>query len=102
MGNKFKDIDIKNRTWYFQWNDQYKKILIQKIKIYKKSCKNILVYYIRYATVRDLRYVKISSVNPLHLVINKINRYIEDSNGNKYLTLVPTGESKDTNNDDSY
>ena len=28
--------------------------------------------------------------------MNKINGYIEESNGNKYLTLVPTHESKDT------
>ena len=29
------------------------------------------------------------------LIINKINGYIEEGNGNKYLTLVPTNESKD-------
>ena len=27
---------------------------------------------------------------------NARNRYIEECNGNKYLTLIPTGESKDT------
>ena len=38
----------------------------------------------------------IISLNPLNLTINKINGYIEESNGNKYLTLIPTDESKDT------
>ena len=32
---------------------------------------------------------------PLNLIINKINGYIEESNENKYLKLVPTAESKD-------
>ena len=39
--------------------------------------------------------MKINSVNPLYFTIDKINGYIEESNGNKYLTLVPTDEGKD-------
>ena len=46
-------------------------------------------------TVKDLRYIKINSVNPLYLVDNKINGYFEKINGNKYLTLVPTDKSKE-------
>ena len=46
--------------------------------------------------MKDLRYVKSNSVNPLYLIIDKINGYIKESNGNKYLTLIPTAESKDT------
>ena len=34
-------------------------------------------------------------VNPLQLMFNKINAYLEETNGNKYLMLVPTNESKD-------
>ena len=37
-----------------------------------------------------------NSVKPLYLVINKINGCIEESNRNKYLTQVPTDESKNT------
>ena len=33
-------------------------------------------------------------VNPLLLISNKVNGYFEEINGNKYLTLVPTNESK--------
>ena len=47
-------------------------------------------------TVKDLKYVKINSAIPLYLIINEINEYIEEGNGNKYLTLVPSGESKNT------
>ena len=32
---------------------------------------------------KDLRYMKINSVNSLCLILNKINGYIEKSNGNK-------------------
>ena len=35
-------------------------------------------------------------INPLYLIINKINEYIEKSNGDKYLTLVLTDEIKET------
>ena len=41
------------------------------------------------------KYIKINSVNPLYLTFNKVNGYFEKTNGNKYLTLVPTNESKE-------
>ena len=47
-------------------------------------------------TVKDLSYAKINSANPLSLIINKITRYIEENNGNKYLMLVSVKESEDT------
>ena len=47
-------------------------------------------------TVRNRICLKIDSVNPLYLIIDKINGYIEKSSGKKYLTLVPTDKSKDT------
>ena len=67
-----------------------------KSKIDKTSNKNILIYYIGYVMVIDLSYVKINSVNPIYLIANNINGYIEESNGNKFLTLLPTDERKDT------
>ena len=39
--------------------------------------------------------LKIFSVNRLYLVFGKVNGYFEEMNGNKYLTLVPTNESKE-------
>ena len=44
-------------------------------------------------TIKDSKYVKINSVNPLYLNTNKVNGYFEAINGNKYLTLVPTNEN---------
>ena len=45
-------------------------------------------------TIKESRYVEIIGVNNLNLIINKINGCFEEINGNKYLTLVPTDESK--------
>ena len=46
-------------------------------------------------TIKDLKYVKINCVNSLYLFINKVNEYFEEINKNKYLTLLPTNESKE-------
>ena len=50
----------------------------------KKSYKNIITYYIGYITIKNLSYVKINSVNPLYFIINKVDRFIEKSNGYKH------------------
>ena len=96
MNIKFKDISIKNRTYYF-FDDiiNIKCFDPNNIKIDEKSYKNILIYYIRYVMIKDSKYIKINSVNPLYLTINKMNKYFEESNENKYLMLVPTNESKE-------
>ena len=65
------------------------------IKIYEKSYKNIFIYYIAYVTIKNSKYGKINRVNPLYLMLNKMNGYFEAINGNKYLMLVPTNESKE-------
>ena len=74
MSNKVKDIDIKNQTYYF-FNDiiNIKNFDPSNIKIDEKSYKNILIYYIGYVTIKDLKYVKINSVNPLHLTFSEVN-----------------------------
>ena len=76
MSNKIKDRDIKNRTYYF-FDDiiNIKNFDINNIKIDEKSYKNIFIYYIRYVTIKDSKYVKINSVNYLYLIFNKVNGY---------------------------
>ena len=70
-----------------------KKFDPNNIKMDEKSYKNILIYYIGYVTIKNLKYVKINSINPLYLFINKVNVYFEEIIKNKYLTLLPTNES---------
>ena len=40
--------------------------------------------------IKDLKYMKINTVNPLYLIFNRVNRYFEEINENKYLMLFPT------------
>ena len=61
----------------------------------KSYTKNILIHHIRYVMKNDSKYAKINSVNHLYLIFNKVNGYIEEVNGNEYLTLVPANNSKE-------
>ena len=96
MSNKVKDVNIKNRTCYF-FDDiiNIKNLDPNNIKIDGKTYKNILIYYIGYVTIKDSKNVKINSVIHLYLIFGKVNGYFEEINGNKYLVLVPTYESKE-------
>ena len=60
----------------------------------EKSYSNTLIYYIAYVTIKNLKHVKINSVNPLYLMLSNMNEYFEEINGNVYLTLFPTIENK--------
>ena len=96
MSNKVKDIDIKNRTYYFfNYIIDIKIFNPNNIKIDKKSYKNILICCIGYVMTKDLKYVKINGVNTLNLIFKKVIGYFEEINGNKYLTLAPTNEIKE-------
>ena len=65
MSNKVKDIDLKNRTYYFfNHRINIKNFDANNIKIDEKSYENILIYYIGYVTIKDLKYIKIYNVNP--------------------------------------
>ena len=39
-------------------------------------------------------HVKVNSVNPLHIIVDETDRYIEEINGNKYLIFTSTDEIK--------
>ena len=74
-----KQINIKNRTYYF-YNDMiniknFDQILL---KIDRKSYKNIGIYNIGYITIKKIDDCdKIYSVNPLYLLVNHASGYIE-------------------------
>ena len=96
MSNKVKDIDIKNCTYYF-FNDviNIKIFDPNNIKIDENSYKNIFICYTGYVTIKDLKYVKTNSVNRLYFIFVKVNGYFEEINGNKYLMLFHTKDSKE-------
>ena len=80
-----KQIDIKNRTYYF-YNDiiDLKTFDERLLKIDKTSYKNIGIYYIGYITIKTIDdYETIYSVNSFYLRIDHASGYIEEENGNK-------------------
>ena len=93
---EIKQINIKNRTYYF-YNDQIdlKDFDARLLKIDKKDYNEIDIYYIGYVTIeKNADYNNINSVNPLYLMINQMighfecNSFecnsIEEKNENKY------------------
>ena len=77
-----KQINIKNRTYYF-YNDQtdLKDFDAKLLKIEKKDSNKIDIYYIGYVTIKkNGDYNKINSVNPLHLIINEMIGHSEEKN----------------------
>ena len=75
-----KQLNIKNRTYYF-WNDQIniKNFNPALLKLDKKSPIGANIYYIGYVTKKPE--YNIDSVNPLYLVIDEIDGFIEEKNG---------------------
>ena len=73
-----KEINIKNWTYYFS-DDMIniKGFDSRLLKIDKKSYKNIETYYNGYITMKYSDYVKVNSVNPLYLIIGKVDGYME-------------------------
>ena len=93
-----KQIDIKNRTYYF-YNDiiDPKKFDARLLKIDKKSYKNIGIYNIGYSTIKRIDDCEnIYSVNPLYLLNDQANGYIEVKGVNKYLIVDSTYENKES------
>ena len=92
-----KQIEIKNRTYYF-YNDMInlKKFEQNLLKIDKKSYKKIGIYNIGYITIKKIDdYKSVYSVNPLYLQVNHANGYIEEKNENKYLIFDSKDENKE-------
>ena len=89
-----KQINIKNRTYYF-YNDiiDIEMFDSNMLKLDKKTYKNLNIGYV---TITKIGYgYDINSVNPLYLHINNVNGYIEEINEDKYLVFDDTHENKE-------
>ena len=94
---KVKQINIKNRTYYF-YNNQInlKDFDARLLKVDKKDYNEIDIYYIGYVTVKKIANCNnINSVNPLYLMINEMTGHFEEKNENKYLVLDDVDENKE-------
>ena len=78
MGN-IKEINIKNRTYdFFDDMINIKDFDPSLLKIDKNSYKNIGIYYIGYITIKNSDFVNINIVNSLYIIINEVDRSIEE------------------------
>ena len=96
MGS-IKEINIKNRTYYF-YNDiiDIETFDSNMLKLDKKSYKNLDIYNIGYVTIKKIGAdYDINSVNPLYLLIDNASGYIEEINKDKYLVFDVTDENKE-------
>ena len=92
-----KQVNIKNRTYYF-YNDimDLKDFDTKLLKIDKKSYKNLDINYIGYIAIKKIDdYESIYGVNPLYLRTDHASGYIEEKNGNKYLIFDSVDENKE-------
>ena len=92
-----KQIDIKNRTYYFyNYMINIKNFDPVLLKIERKSCKNIGIYNTGYITIKSIDDCEtIYSVNPLYLPVNRASGYIEEKDVNKYLIFDSADENKE-------
>ena len=88
----FKPINIKSRTYCF-YNEliNIKDFDPSLLKLDKKSSKNITMYYIGYVTKKP-KY-NINTVNPLYLLVDEIDGFIEKKEKSKYLNTSVTGSN---------
>ena len=66
------------------------------LKIDKDSNQKINICFIGYLTMKIISgYKNINSVNPLYFIVYKVDGYIEEINGNKYLVFASTDENEE-------
>ena len=86
---KVKQVQIKNRTYYF-YNDiiNIEEFNLGLLKIDKKLYRDIDICYIGYITIKKTVDCKnIYNVNPLYLIIGKVDGHIEEHSGNIYFSF---------------
>ena len=96
MGS-IKEINIKNRTYYF-YNDiiDIKTFNSKNLKLDKKTYKDLDIYNIGYVTIKKIGdYYDVNSVNPLYLRIDNASGYIEKINEDKYLVFDVRDKNKE-------
>ena len=77
-----KQVNIKNRTYYFYNIIDLKDFNARLLKVNKKSYKSINIYYIGYITILKIDdYESIYSVNPLYLRINHASDILKETMG---------------------
>ena len=92
-----KELNIKNRTYYF-CNDliNIKNFHSNLLKIDKKPYRYIDIYYIGYIMIKKISDCKnIHSINPLYLIIHSATGQFKEKYSENYLCLDSTDKYKE-------
>ena len=86
-----KQLNNKNRTYYF-YNGLINVLNFESnnLQLYKKTWKDIDIYYINFVDRNKPEDWKVNSVNPLYLIIDKVFCSVGEENGIKYLKIEKT------------
>ena len=81
-----KQLDIKNRTYYF-YNDLIIVLNFEasNLKLDKKTWKDIDIYFIGYVDKKPDW--NVNSENPLYLLINRVYGIVSEKNGARFLKI---------------
>ena len=91
-----KQINIKNRTYYFYDIIDLNNFHARLLKVDKKSYKNIGIYNTVYMKIKKIDDCEnIYNVNPLYLSVDHASGYIEEKGVNKYLIFDSKDENKE-------
>ena len=84
---KFRKMNIRNKTYYF-YNDliNIKDFNARLLKLDKKNINRS--WYLLYWLCHKKPEWNVNSVNPLYLMINRIDSFIEKKNGDKHLNIA--------------
>ena len=75
--NELKGIEIKNRTCYIFITVSINNHNLINVLLTEKSYENVLIY--------DFGYKNPYCAIPLHIIFDKVERYIRKNDGTKYL-----------------
>ena len=89
-----RQMKIKNRTYYF-YNDliNIKDFDSRLLTLDKRTPMNFGIYHIGYVIKKPEW--NTNSVNPLYFMINRIDGFIEQKNGDKYLNIASTDRNSE-------
>ena len=89
-----KQFNIKNRTYYF-YNDliNIRDSDARLLKLDTKISMGLDIYYIGYVT--KISELNVNIVKPLYLMINRIDGFIEEKTGDKYLNIADTDRNSE-------
>ena len=88
-----KQMNIKNKTYCFFNDITFKYFDPNLLKLDKKISMDLGIYYIGYVTKKPEW--NVDSINPLYLVINRIDGFLEENDEDRYLSIASADKNSE-------